>query len=262
MDNNVDDGILAIFVAEAEGTIETLSAQLDELTYGYEGQPLLDAIYQGFHTLYGGAAILSLADLAECANLCQQLMERLRKRRIASSPSLLSTLADALGEIRRMCASVQGERVPTSLDERLRRDLFEALGSPVVDDEGVLATTAPDQQSLDALFAATINRQPAAAEPSTANTLANGWQSASGGELSYQPLPALAAGCEANWHELSASGDTLKTASVDEIAVHIDALSRLRQRLAAIAIDSGESRRTLATLDGILFDMHRWLASQ
>lgn len=261
MDSHIDDGILAIFVAEAEGTIETLNAQLDELKYGYEGQPLLDAIYQGFHTLYGGAAILNLADLAECANLCQQLVERLRKKRISASPSLLSTLSGALGEIQRMCDGLQDENLSASLDERLRLDLFEALGSPILEGDGLLVEPTLDHQSLDALFAASSSHQHAVTESVSTRARATGWQVASG-ERGYQPLPLLATGAESNWHDMTASVAAQNVTSVDDMAAHIDALSRLRQRLAAIAIDSGESRRTLATLDGILFDMHRWLASQ
>ena len=52
MDANEHEGILAIFLSEAEEIVRGLFVQLEELQYGYDGQRILDDIHRGFHTLY------------------------------------------------------------------------------------------------------------------------------------------------------------------------------------------------------------------
>jgi len=123
------EGILAIFLAEAEEIVQRLSEQLAELHYGYDGQRILDDIHRGFHTLYGGAAVLELSELAECAQLAERLMERLRTRRLSLSPSAVSLILSAVEDIEVMLARRINHQPPepisTSLKLRLMRTAEE-----------------------------------------------------------------------------------------------------------------------------------------
>ena len=90
MNEHEHEGILAIFLSEAEEIVQRLSEQLAELHYGYDGQRILDDIHRGFHTLHGGATVLNMPELAECAQLTERVMERVRTRRVSITPSLVS----------------------------------------------------------------------------------------------------------------------------------------------------------------------------
>jgi len=120
------EGILAIFLAEAEEIVQRLSEQLAELRYGYDGQRILDDIHRGFHTLYGGATVLKMSELAECAQLAERVMERVRTRRVSMTPSLVSLLVAAIGALELMLVRRINHQVPTVVDIDLKSRLLRA----------------------------------------------------------------------------------------------------------------------------------------
>jgi chemotaxis protein histidine kinase CheA len=120
------EGILAIFLAEAEEIVQRLSEQLAELRYGYDGQRILDDIHRGFHTLYGGATVLKMSELAECAQLAERVMERVRTRRVSMTPSLVSLLVAAIGALELMLARRINHQVPNAVDSDLKSRLLRA----------------------------------------------------------------------------------------------------------------------------------------
>lgn len=126
MNEQEHEGILAIFLAEAEEIVQRLSEQLAELRYGYDGQRILDDIHRGFHTLYGGATVLKMSELAECAQLAERVMERVRTRRVSMTPSLVSLLVAAIGALELMLARRINHQVPTVVDIDLKSRLLRA----------------------------------------------------------------------------------------------------------------------------------------
>jgi two-component system chemotaxis sensor kinase CheA len=120
------EGIMAIFLAEAEEIVQRLSEQLTELQYGYDGQRILDDIHRGFHTLYGGAAVLGLVELVECAQLSERLMERLRTRRMALNPAAVSLILSAVETIQVMLARRINHQPPEALSRELKQRLVQA----------------------------------------------------------------------------------------------------------------------------------------
>lgn len=128
MDVNEHEGILAIFLSEAEGIVEGLFAQLEELQYGYDGQRILDDIHRGFHTLYGGSAVLELVELAECAQLAERVLDRLRMRRLSLSPSLVSLIVGAASAIEAMLARLIEHQAVRPIPEELKLRLLRACG--------------------------------------------------------------------------------------------------------------------------------------
>lgn len=120
------EGILAIFLAEAEEIVQRLSEQLAELRYGYDGQRILDDIHRGFHTLYGGATVLDMAELAECSQLAERAMERVRSRRVSMTPSLVSLLVTVIGTLELMLARRINHQSPSVIDGELKSRLLRA----------------------------------------------------------------------------------------------------------------------------------------
>lgn len=120
------EGILAIFLAEAEEIVQRLSEQLTELRYGYDGQRILDDIHRGFHTLYGGATVLKLDELAECTQLAERVMERVRTRRVSMTPSLVSLFVATLGATELMLARRINHQEPRVIDSELKSRLLRA----------------------------------------------------------------------------------------------------------------------------------------
>lgn len=126
MNEQEHEGILAIFLAEAEEIVQRLSEQLAELRYGYDGQKILDDIHRGFHTLYGGATVLKMSELVECAQLAERVMERVRTRRVSMTPSLVSLLFAAIGALELMLARRINHQTPSAIDGELKSRLLRA----------------------------------------------------------------------------------------------------------------------------------------
>ena len=143
------EGILAIFLVEAEEIVERLSEQLTELQYGYDGQRILDDIHRGFYTLHGGATVLDLAEIAECGLLAERLMERLRTGRLSLSPAVISLILNAVQLLETMLARRINHQPPESISSELKERLLRAAdGSHKVANAFVSAKPAADPIGL------------------------------------------------------------------------------------------------------------------
>jgi two-component system chemotaxis sensor kinase CheA len=143
------EGILAIFLAEAEEIVQRLSEQLAELQYGYDGQRVLDDIHRGFHTLHGGASVLDLPELVECALLSERLMERLRTRRLSLSPGAVSLILSAVKAIEVMLARRINHQSPELVSSELKQRLIRATnGTDKSSNTVVSASSDPDAMGL------------------------------------------------------------------------------------------------------------------
>ncbi len=149
MNKTEHEGIMAIFLAEAEEIVQRLSEQLTELQYGYDGQRILDDIHRGFHTLYGGAAVLELVELVECAQLSERLMERLRTRRLALNPGAVSLILSAVAAIEVMLARRINHQTPETVNHDLKQRLIRAAdGSDKAANTVVSASADADPMGL------------------------------------------------------------------------------------------------------------------
>lgn len=238
MDANEHEGILAVFLAEAEDIVKGLFAQLEELQYGYDGQRILDDIHRGFHTLYGGAAVLELAELSECARLSERVMDRLRTRRIALSPSLVSLIVGAAGAMEVMLSRLIDHQPVSPIPEELRARLLKAAGRPL-ERKGAEVIRPRQADSLLGVFfdnAASVSR---AAQR--------------GGEPGVLAQGAAAAAVE--------EGRPVTRTSEPSINDLVSELAWVRNRLMGFR-QEGESdklNKALAYLDLVTQDMERWL---
>lgn len=123
-----DEGILAIFLAEAEDIVRRLAGQLGELQYGYDGQGILDDIHRDFHTLYGGARVLELASLAELSLLGAEVMQRLRSRRIPLNPGLIGLIVETVDALSAQLTMAQAGDHTAAVSEELTSRLMQVSG--------------------------------------------------------------------------------------------------------------------------------------
>ncbi|MBD2859022.1 Hpt domain-containing protein [Spongiibacter sp. KMU-158] len=147
MQQSDQESILSIFLAEAGEIVQRLFVQLEELHYGYDGQRILDDIHRGFHTIYGGAAVLGLEPLKDCAHLTDRVMERLRTRRLSLSPSRVSLIMGATSAIEAMLTRLAEQQplypIADDLHERLRRaaglaDSMEAASEVAIAEAAII----------------------------------------------------------------------------------------------------------------------------
>lgn len=153
------EGLLTIFLAEAEELLQQLHEQLAELRYGVDGQRLLDDLNRSFDTLQGGAAVMKLTPMSALAERCGMVIERLRRRRLPMTPRLFSLLETAALELGRMMEMlVRGESINTdteTLQHQLLQSIQEGLGAlpEVADDAG-------SDDPLQQFFESTPTRTP------------------------------------------------------------------------------------------------------
>ena len=239
MDANEHEGILAIFLSEAEEIVRGLFVQLEELQYGYDGQRILDDIHRGFHTLYGGAAVLELSELSECARLAERVLERLRTRRLSLSPSLVSLIVGATSALEVMLSHMVNHQSVRPIPEDLRLRLMRAMGQ-----DGASLAKAPQTAKPSA-------------EDMTDREFENLLDSlyGKGQPPGRQPLAAT---------EVQAATAVRASAPAQNIADLVSELAWVRNRLMSFRGANGDEKmhKALAYLDLVTQDMERWLANR
>lgn len=241
MDANEHEGILAIFLSEAEEIVRGLFVQLEELQYGCDGQRILDDIHRGFHTLYGGAAVLELNELSECARLAERVLERLRTRRLSLSPSLVSLIVGVTSAVEVMLSRMINHQSVSAIPEDLRLRLQKAMGqdappqvkpAPAVTNTDEM-TDSEFEHLLDSLYGKgqAPGRLPAS-------------------EMSPQAAVAVAP-------------DSTASSASQDIGDLVNELCWVRTRLIGFRDPRGDEKlnKALAYLDLVTQDMERWLAT-
>lgn len=281
MDANEHEGILAIFLAEAEEIVGGLFAQLEELQYGYDGQRILDDIHRGFHTLYGGAAVLELVELTECARLSERVMDRLRTRRIALSPSLVSLIVGATSAIEVMLSRLVNHQSVRPIPEDLRLRLLRTAGQGVAEKAAVPEKVAAGDALLDVFFDGGKANDNAAGKSTLSQAPQDGGESpisdrefenlldslyGKGRAPGYQSAAqtALRPSREATSEQApSVLAASKSVAAEPQIADLVSELAWVRNRLMGFRRDSEGDKlnKALAYLDLVTQDMERWLAS-
>ena len=284
------EGILAIFLAEAEEIVQRLSEQLAELRYGYDGQRILDDIHRGFHTLHGGATVLNMPELAECAQLTERVMERVRTRRVSITPSLVSLLVAAIGALELMLARRINHQSPNPVDKDVKARLLRAAdrnNSPsaannpvdpsIIDPMGVffdgrlqprdteIATTAPSVLSYEQ---ASFEASPDAHTPSLIDSLR--LDQAGAGVFQdeplhhFEPLGSAVASLTREPKATTSNVDESQEVVAANIANLVQELSWVRQRLLKFRGKghSSELDKALTYLDLVAQDFESWERSR
>ena len=245
MDANEHEGILAIFLSEAEEIVRGLFVQLEELQYGYDGQRILDDIHRGFHTLYGGASVLKLEELSECARLAERVLERLRTRRLSLSPSLVSLIVGATSALEVMLSRMMNHQSVRAIPEDLRLRLTRAMGQ----ETGSLGKSLPAQA---------VAKTPDSDEM-TDREFENLLDSlyGKGQPPGRQPIAS-------DSQTLTAVRPAAVTAPSPTIIELVSELSWVRNRLMGLRGEQHDEKlnKALAYLDLVTQDMERWVANR
>ncbi len=274
--------------------MQKLFAQLEELHYGYEGQRILDDIHRGFHTIYGGAAVLALPELAECAQLAEKVLDRLCSRRLPLSPSLVSLIVGVTSAIEAMLARLLSKQEVLPVAEDLRARLLRAASRngnvasvnrpelPAGDDRLEVffggnppARARVDGASLQASEA--LSQAPGKADEDPIsdqefeNLLDKLYGKGKGPTRYLPPGAAVQQAAVPSSHDTatispaaSGSSPAAGQAEPSEIGDLIRELAWVRNRLVSVqqGVEGENLSKALAYLDLVTKDMERWLASR
>jgi two-component system chemotaxis sensor kinase CheA len=123
------NALIPMFVAESAENLAELESSLLRLEASPDSDELLAAIFRAAHTLKGNADALGLRGITACAHALESLLDALRRKRVATSSSLVSLMLRAHAAIEAMVATVSRGEEP-DLGEHVT--LVEQLASAAV----------------------------------------------------------------------------------------------------------------------------------
>jgi len=115
------DETLQIFFSETEEMLKSAEESLLALESTPESTSDIEQIFRSIHTLKSGAAMMGFMGISEYAHLLENLLERLRSRKLTVTNNLITFLLSSIDFIRSMVDRVsQGEAEvePEALEER------------------------------------------------------------------------------------------------------------------------------------------------
>ncbi len=138
--------VMPVFLGESDeglGEIEQGLLQLDRARSQEEADTAIGTIFRATHTLKGNASSMGFEPISGCAHALEGVLDSIRRRALAVTPSLITVLLGGHDALRAMLATVAEGATP---DLATHEDAFQAL----VDAAG-----------------GTVEERPAAAEPGT-----------------------------------------------------------------------------------------------
>ncbi|MFT5451247.1 MAG: two-component system chemotaxis sensor kinase CheA [Enterobacterales bacterium] len=119
MSFEADEELLEDFLIEAGEILELLSEQLVELENNPEDQPLLNAIFRGFHTIKGGAGFLNLTTLVEVSHITENVFDLLRNHERKITAELMDAILQSLDTVNDMFKVIKAGDLPDKADDEL-----------------------------------------------------------------------------------------------------------------------------------------------
>ncbi len=131
------DETLQIFFSETDELLRLAEESLLALESTPESESDIEQLFRSVHTLKSGAAMVGFMGISDYSHLLENLLERLRTRKLAVTKNLITFLLDSIDFIRSMVDSVsqgEAEADPKVLDEQkgqIKRYLgIEGISSP------------------------------------------------------------------------------------------------------------------------------------
>ncbi len=107
---NEQNETLQIFFSETDELIRSAEESLLALEFTPKSASDIEQLFRSIHTVKSGAAMVGFMGLSEYAHLLENLLERLRSRKLIATNNLITFLLDSLDFIRSMLDRVsQGE---------------------------------------------------------------------------------------------------------------------------------------------------------
>lgn len=100
--------LLGVFLAEAEERLGQMEEGLVALEERPNDDELLQGIFRAAHTLKGNSATLGFAALTEFTHVLEDLLERVRRRRLVATPTLVTLLLESVDALRVLLGDAAG----------------------------------------------------------------------------------------------------------------------------------------------------------
>ncbi|HEX6999667.1 MAG TPA: chemotaxis protein CheA [Gammaproteobacteria bacterium] len=154
----MDEELLRDFLIEAGELIDGIDAQVVRLEQAPDDRAVLNGIFRAFHTIKGGAGFLGLKPLVELCHRVEDLLNLSRSGERSLDAAHIDLILEAVDEVKRMFAEVDGGAQPRPVRDRLLSALAAAAqpgaapaAPPVTDDAPApaAAADAPDEAPAD-----------------------------------------------------------------------------------------------------------------
>lgn len=100
--------LLGVFLAEAEERLTQMEEGLVALEEHPNDDELLQGIFRAAHTLKGNSATLGFGALTELTHVLEDLLEKVRKRRLVATPTLVTLLLESVDALRQLLSDAAG----------------------------------------------------------------------------------------------------------------------------------------------------------
>lgn len=148
--------LLKTFVAENEDGLAQMEQAILDLEFHPDDAELLNTVFRVVHSFKGNAAIFELKHAQEFAHVLEDLLDRIRTRRLRFSPhiaDLLLTSCDVMRRFAGQAAAGKGGAVPQS------KKLLQKIKGLEVNPAGNRKRTRGPRPEADEAPAATLNEE-------------------------------------------------------------------------------------------------------
>jgi len=133
MDLNYD-AIVKTFKAESQDHLRTLEDRIIALEAAPQDEEILRVIFRIAHTIKGSASCVGLQGVADFAHALEDLLERVRSRKLAVNAQLTTLLLESTDTLKKMISgSVFGEEELAPEHQAVRRRLIEEAAREYVE---------------------------------------------------------------------------------------------------------------------------------
>lgn len=137
--------IVDIFVEESLDGLETMEANLLQLSEGAADPETMNAIFRAAHSIKGGAATVGFTDISEFAHVCETLMDEIRQGDRDVTREATDLLLQSGDCLREMINGVQEGNLDLTRAKELEAELHAMLGS----DTGVADSAGAGEAAAD-----------------------------------------------------------------------------------------------------------------
>jgi len=149
---------MGMFMDESREHLQTLNRCILELEATPEKLQILDEIFRSAHTLKGMSATMGFHDIAEITHEMENILDMLRKGKLAVTSSIVDTLFKCLDFLEQLVEAIaQGGSAKLDIAELVAQLRNIAVGKPVESSIAQLEVAAAIAQPLEADNACVLN---------------------------------------------------------------------------------------------------------
>ncbi len=129
VNEDFDAEIMEIFIEDARDVLENIRAKFAIWRDAADNQNALTELRRGYHTLKGSGRMVGASEVAELAWAVENVLNKVRDGKIASSPAIVQMLDQVQQAIPRMIDTLAGGP-PHGVDAEALREMANALAQP------------------------------------------------------------------------------------------------------------------------------------